>query len=99
MNQIEQLQKQTRIIGSVLLLLIIAFNCSINWDQFFRSYLFAYVFALESHLGCMAILFIYHLAGGAWGAVSRRIMEAAISLFQFCLLVPSDRHFRNTFAL
>ena len=28
----------------------------------------------------MVILCIYHLAGGAWGAVTRRIMEAAIRL-------------------
>ncbi len=79
MNQIEQLQKQTRIIGTVLLLASIAIGF-VEKDQFFRSYLFAYVFCLGISMGCMVILFIYHLAGGAWGAVSRRIMEAAIRM-------------------
>ena len=86
MTNIEQLQKPTRIIGSVLLLLSFIIGAT-NWDQFFRSYLFAYVFCIGISLGCMVILCIYHLAGGAWGAVTRRIMEAAIRLLPvFALL-------------
>jgi hypothetical protein len=86
MNQIEQLQKQTRIIGTVGLLVSLIF-LFVDRDQFFRSYLFAYSFCLGTTLGCMAILFIYHLAGGAWGAVSRRIMEAAIRLLPILALL------------
>jgi hypothetical protein len=86
MNQIEQLQKQTRIIGTVALLISIIF-AFVDRDQFFRSYLFAYAFCLGITLGCMAILFIYHLAGGAWGAVSRRIMEAAMRLLPILALL------------
>jgi preprotein translocase subunit SecG len=79
MNQIEQLQKQTRIIGTFALLISLIF-LFMDREQFFRSYLFAYMFCLGIALGSMAILFIYHLAGGAWGAVSRRIMEATTRL-------------------
>lgn len=86
MNQIEQLQKQTRIIGTVALLVSLVF-LFVDRDQFFRSYLFAYMFCLGIPLGCMAILFIYHLAGGAWGAVSRRIMEAATRLLPILALL------------
>jgi len=86
MNQIEQLQKQTRIIGTVALLASLAF-LFFDKDQFFRSYLFAYAFCIGIPLGCMAILFIYHLAGGAWGAVSRRIMEAALRLLPILALL------------
>jgi hypothetical protein len=86
MNQIEQLQKQTRIIGTVALLASLAF-LFFDKDQFFRSYLFAYMFCIGIPLGCMAILFIYHLAGGAWGAVSRRIMEAALRLLPILALL------------
>ena len=86
MNQIEQLQKQTRIIGTVALLISIIF-AFVDRDQFFRSYLFAYAFCIGIPLGCMAILFIYHLAGGAWGAVSRRIMEAALRLLPILALL------------
>ncbi len=44
--------------------------------QFFRAYLSAYVFFLGLGLGSMAILMIYHLTGGAWGYLTRRILEA-----------------------
>ncbi|HZI95264.1 MAG TPA: hypothetical protein VFE84_13540, partial [Patescibacteria group bacterium] len=45
-------------------------------DQFFRSYLLAYVFWLGVALGCLAIVMIQHITGGAWGAVIRRLLEA-----------------------
>ena len=44
--------------------------------QFFRAYLAAYIFFLGFGLGCMVILMIYHLTGGAWGFLIRRILEA-----------------------
>jgi hypothetical protein len=86
MTSIEQLQKPTRIIGSVLLLLSFVIGWATSWNQLFRSYLFAYVFCIGISLGCIVILCIYHLAGGAWGAVTRRIMEAAIRLLPFFAL-------------
>lgn len=49
----------------------------LNPAQFFRSYLFAYLFWLSIAIGCAAIVMIYHLVGGAWGFVIRRILEAA----------------------
>ncbi|HET6372603.1 MAG TPA: hypothetical protein VFG76_04815 [Candidatus Polarisedimenticolia bacterium] len=45
-------------------------------DQFFRSYLFAYMFWLGVALGCLAIVMIQHLTGGAWGLITRRILES-----------------------
>jgi hypothetical protein len=44
--------------------------------QFFRSYLFAYLFWLGLSIGCVSILMLQHLTGGLWGLVSRRILEA-----------------------
>jgi hypothetical protein len=46
-------------------------------QQFFRSYLVAYLFWFGLALGSMAILMIHHVAGGAWGAVIRRLLEGA----------------------
>ena len=43
--------------------------------QFLRSYLVAYLFWFGIALGCLAILMIHHIAGGAWGAVIRRLLE------------------------
>ncbi|HEX6211104.1 MAG TPA: hypothetical protein VF136_10025 [Methylomirabilota bacterium] len=45
--------------------------------QFARSYLMAFVFWSGVALGCLALLMISHLSGGAWGVVSRRVFEAA----------------------
>jgi hypothetical protein len=44
--------------------------------QFIRAYLAAYTFVLGTALGGMAILMIYHLTGGAWGYLIRRVLEA-----------------------
>ena len=46
-------------------------------EQFLRSYLVAYLFFLGIALGSLAILMIQYLTGGAWGAVVRRVLEAA----------------------
>jgi hypothetical protein len=46
--------------------------------QFFRAYLAAYVLFMGLAPGCMVILMIYHLTGGAWGFLTRRILEAGM---------------------
>ncbi len=46
-------------------------------DQFFRSYLWSYVFYVGVALGCWAWLMTQYLSGGAWGVVIRRPCEAA----------------------
>lgn len=45
-------------------------------QQFFRSYIFAYLFWLSIGLGCLPVLMLYHLVGGAWGYSIRRILES-----------------------
>ena len=45
-------------------------------EQFLRSYLFAFVFWTGAALGCVAILMINYVTGGAWGAVIRRPLES-----------------------
>lgn len=47
-------------------------------DSFYSAYLTVYVAALSLSLGCLAIVMLYHLVGGAWGTVIRRIMEAGM---------------------
>ena len=49
--------------------------------QFFRSYLLAFVFWIGIALGCLAILMLQHMSGGAWGIVIRRVLEAATRTF------------------
>jgi hypothetical protein len=42
----------------------------------FRSYLVAYNFWLGIALGCLAIVMLYHLTGGRWGLILRRLLES-----------------------
>ncbi len=45
--------------------------------QLLRSWLVAWIFLTGTALGCLAILMIGHLTGGAWGAAIRRLLESA----------------------
>lgn len=47
----------------------------LDLEQFWRSYLLAYLFWLQIGLGCLAMVMLHHLAGGQWSALIRRIME------------------------
>ena len=44
--------------------------------HFFRAYLVAYNFWLGVALGCLVLLMVQHLTGGAWGLLLRRVLEA-----------------------
>ncbi len=48
------------------------------------------MFWLGLSLGCMAILMMYHLVGGAWGTVIRRILESGMMTLplMFVLFIP-----------
>ena len=56
-------------------------------QQFFRSYLMAYVFWLGIPLGCLGIVMIHHLVGGRWGFVIQRPLESAIRTFPLMTLL------------
>jgi hypothetical protein len=62
--------------GCVALIVCVAGALLGDPDQFFRAYFAAYMFVLGTALGGMAILMIYHLTGGAWGFLVRRVLEA-----------------------
>jgi hypothetical protein len=57
--------------------LLVSFG-SITGVQFSRSYLLAYLFWISIPLGSAALLMLYHLTGGNWGFVIRRMLEAAM---------------------
>ncbi len=58
-----------------------------NIDQFFRSYLIAYVFWLSIAVGCLAWIMINHLTGGTWGLVMRRTWEAAAGTIKLMIVL------------
>jgi hypothetical protein len=57
-------------IGSVL---------ALGAGTFFSAYLVAFVFWTGISLGALILLVVNHMAGGSWGAVVRRPMEAMVS--------------------
>jgi hypothetical protein len=83
---IDNFMRKSRMAAGPLLLVGAAF-AFINTEQFFRSYLFAYMFVLGLSLGSLAILLIYHLSGGRWGAVIRSLLEASIRIIPFLAIL------------
>lgn len=63
------------IVGGVGLVALVA-GAFASPEQFFRSYLSAYVFVFDLALGSLALLMLQHMTGGAWGLMIRRLLEA-----------------------
>jgi hypothetical protein len=84
--ELDRIKQPALIVGVVALALTIV-GAFFNRDDFFRSYLLAYVYWIGISLGCFAILMIQHLSGGAWGIVIRRILEAATRTFPLGLVL------------
>jgi len=61
---------------ALALLILFSFHSPHTRVQFFRSYLFAFVYWVCIPLGCEAILMMHHLTGGWWGYPIRRLLEA-----------------------
>ena len=58
--------------------------------DFFESYLFAFLFWLGLSLGSFVLLIVQHMAGGSWGAMIQRPLEAGSNmlLLMAVLFVP-----------
>ncbi len=56
-------------------------------QQFFQSYLFAYMFWIGLALGCLAILMMQYLTGGGWGIILRRVLESATRTLPLMVLM------------
>jgi len=56
-------------------------------QQFFQSYLFAYVLLIGLVIGSLAVLMMQYLTGGAWGIILRRILESVTSTMPLMILL------------
>ncbi len=74
-SRVERLQR-----GAIVAALVGGVACVAggfaNPAQFYRSWLFAYLFWVNVAVGCISLLLIQHLTGGMWGLVIRRLCEA-----------------------
>ena len=73
--QFDRIQKRAFLLG-IAALGLAALDGIRAPEQFFRSYLLAFVFWLGFPLGCAAFLMVHHLTGGFWGVPIRRPLEA-----------------------
>jgi len=90
-----RLQRRALVVGLAALALCII-GAFISPAQFFRSYLLGYLFWAGVTLGCLAILMLQHLSGGAWGMVIRRMLESGsrtlpLMALLFVPLIPGIR--------
>ncbi|MGH7966458.1 MAG: hypothetical protein ACRERD_32310, partial [Candidatus Binatia bacterium] len=69
--------QQWSFLVGVVGLVLCAIGAVFSPAQFFHSYLLAYVFWTSLALGCLAVVMIHSLSGGAWGVVIRRVLESA----------------------
>jgi hypothetical protein len=85
----DELKKRRRRFGilGVIGVILLVVGAITNPTQFFRSYLWAYVFMVGIAGGCLAWLMTQHLTSGAWGMVIRRPAEAAARTFPLLVLL------------
>ena len=72
---IDRVRRPSLAVGLVALAACAA-GAFLSPDAFFRGYLFGYVFFTGLSLGCLAVVMLHHLTGGAWGIPIRRMLES-----------------------
>ncbi len=84
--RLEKLQSYAVIIGAVGFFLCLV-GAMRRPAEFWQSYLFAWLFWAGVTIGPMALLLLHHVVGGGWGFIIRRLLEAAIRLLPWMLLL------------
>ncbi|MFN8489433.1 MAG: hypothetical protein U0350_17760 [Caldilineaceae bacterium] len=86
---LDRIQRRALIVGGVGALLCIL-GAFLNLPQFFRSYLFAWLYWLGLGLGGFAWVMVHHLSGGRWGLITRRVHEvsALVTVLMAVLFIP-----------
>ncbi len=74
--EVGRVQKVALVAGIVALAVCLGLGVA-NPAQFFRSYLAAYLVWTGVTFGSLAALMVHHVAGGGWGYLIRRVLEAA----------------------
>jgi hypothetical protein len=85
----QTIQTQSLFIGLIGAIACVA-GAFLSPESFYSAYLSGYMYWLGLSLGCMAILMLYHMVGGGWGTVIRRILEAGMMTvpLMFVLFLP-----------
>lgn len=84
-NRLVRWERPALIVG-VVGLIVSAIGLFVDHEQFFRSYLYAFIVVMAAPVGSLALLAIHNLSGGVWGNVVRRYYEAGAKTMWFILL-------------
>ena len=85
-EEIAKYRRPLLIVGIIALALCLI-GAIFSPQQFFQSYLFAYMFWIGLAVGCLAILMMQYLTGGGWGIILRRVLESATRTLPLMLLL------------
>ncbi|HEU5249851.1 MAG TPA: hypothetical protein VFW15_07675, partial [Thermoanaerobaculia bacterium] len=83
---LERFQRPAFLVGAAAIAICIV-GGFFSPTQFFRSYLFAFLFWTGVALGCMAVAMLHHVTGGQWGLPIRRPLESATRTLPLMLLL------------
>jgi hypothetical protein len=75
-DTLKKYQQIATFVGLIFLLLLISGYFIAGPQQFLRSYLVGFFFWFGAGMGCLVLLMVHHVSGGAWGAMIRRPLEA-----------------------
>lgn len=75
--ELERFQRRAYRVGALGCGLLLI-GLLVDAQQFFRSYLVAWLYWLAPALGSLAIVMLHKLTGGAWGFGIRRLLEAGM---------------------
>src|SRR5438128_5707644 len=83
---VERFRSRALIVAGVAIVAAII-GFVVDKDQFYKSYLLAYMFWIGLTVGSLGLLMMQHMSGGAWGVVIRRNCEAATRVFPWMALL------------
>ncbi|MCC6456968.1 MAG: hypothetical protein IT328_18575 [Caldilineaceae bacterium] len=83
---LDRIQRRMVIAGIVGLILVVV-GVLLDLDQFYQSYLYAYLFWLGITLGSLAWLLIHDITGGEWGVAVRPLLETSALLIGLMALL------------
>jgi hypothetical protein len=84
--ELGRLRMRALMVGVAFSVLLLA-GAVLDRTQFFRSWLVGFIFWSGITLGCLALLMLQHVTGGAWGLVIRRVLEAATRTLPLILIL------------
>lgn len=85
-SRLDRLQRLALTAAVAGLALCIA-GAFIDRGQFFRSYLWAFIYWTGMAIGSLGLLLLSHVVGGRWGVVIRRLLEAGARTLPLMLIL------------